>query len=97
MSSDTSESIGGNALSGGTDITSKQMITAMMAYIWPKDDEMIRKRVMLSMGLLVGAKVLNVCVPFLFKAAVDSVGVLSMNTAPEAVLATSVSLLIGCK
>lgn len=73
------------------------MLTAMMSYIWPKDDEMIRKRVMLSMGLLVGAKVLNVGVPFLFKAAVDTVGVLSLNSAPEAVLASAVSLLIGCK
>lgn len=81
----------------GTDVTSKQMLTAMMSYIWPKDDEMIRKRVMLSMGLLVGAKVMNVGVPFLFKAAVDGLGVLSMATPPEAVLAGTVSLLIGCK
>lgn len=72
------------------------MLSAMMSYIWPKDDEMIRKRVMLSMGLLVGAKVMNVGVPFLFKAAVDGLGVLSMDTAPEAVLAGSMSLLIGC-
>lgn len=69
----------------------------MMGYVWPKDNEMIRKRVMLSLGLLVSAKMINVGVPFLFKAAVDGAGLLSVATAPEAVLATTVSLIIGCK
>lgn len=49
------------------------------------------------MSLLVGSKVMNVCVPFLFKGAVDSLGVLNMNSAPETVLALSSSLLIGCE
>lgn len=57
----------------------------------------MNSRVMISMSLLVGSKVMNVCVPFLFKGAVDSLGVLNMNSAPETVLALSSSLLIGCK
>lgn len=95
ISSDVRESLG--SVSGGTEITSNDMLKAMMSYIWPKDDEMIRKRVMISLGLLVGSKVLNVCVPFIFKAAIDGFGALSMDTAPDAVLAGSVSLLLGCK
>lgn len=54
-------------------------------------------RVMISMSLLVGSKVLNVAVPFLFKGAVDTLGVLNMNSAPETILAVSSSMLIGCE
>lgn len=94
ISSDVTDSL--DKLAPGPNVTSTDMLKAMMSYIWPKDDAMIRKRVLLSMGLLVGAKALNVCVPFIFKAAVDGVGVLSMNSAPDAVLAATASLLIGC-
>lgn len=52
---------------------------------------------MTSLGLLAGAKVMTICVPFLFKGAVDNLGVLSMASAPETVLTMTTSLLIGCK
>ncbi|KAG4066321.1 hypothetical protein HA402_000545 [Bradysia odoriphaga] len=90
--SDTGDTFG---VAGAPDISSKDMLTAMMSYIWPKDDAMIRKRVVLSLSLLIASKVANVGVPFLFKSAVDGLNVLSMATAPEAVLASTVSLLIG--
>lgn len=96
LSTDTAESIGGGALAGA-DVSGRQILQAMMGYVWPKDNEMIRKRVMLSLGLLISAKVINVGVPFLFKAAVDGAALLSVASAPEAVLATTVSLVIGCK
>jgi hypothetical protein len=54
-------------------------------------------RVLISLGLLGGGKVLNVCVPFLFKAAVDNLGALSMETVPEAAVAATASIIIGCK
>lgn len=88
------ESIGGSALAGA-DITNKQILSAMMKYIWPRDEPLIRQRVIVSLGLLVGAKLFNVSVPFLFKAAVDGAGVLSTATVPEAVLATTVSVILG--
>ncbi|XP_037049568.1 ATP-binding cassette sub-family B member 7, mitochondrial isoform X2 [Bradysia coprophila] len=91
-STDTGDTFG---VAGAPDISSKDMLTAMMSYIWPKDDAMIRKRVVLSLSLLIASKVANVGVPFLFKAAVDGLNVLSMATAPEAVLASTVSLVIG--
>lgn len=84
-------------ITDGPDITQMDMLRAMMSYIWPKDNDYIRQRVCLSMGLLVGAKTLNVCVPFIFKEAVDNLGMLSMATVPEATMAVTSSLVIGCE
>jgi ATP-binding cassette subfamily B (MDR/TAP) protein 7 len=47
----------------------------MARYLWPADSPGTKGRVALAVGLLVGAKVLNVQVPFYFKAIVDSFGV----------------------
>lgn len=68
---------------------------------------MIRDRVMLSLSLLFGAKIMNVTVPFLFKYAVDEVNaatvtstgdaLLGMATVPQAIGTTAFSLLLGCK
>lgn len=93
-------SLGNNA----TQITSRDMLQAMLSYIWPKDDTMIRNRVKLAVGLLVGAKLLNVSVPFLFKFAVDDINtkmsttneaILNFSSASDTVLSTAVAILIG--
>ena len=47
----------------------------MSKYLWPKDSLGTRFRVGLSVSLLVGAKLLNVQVPFYFKSIVDSMNV----------------------
>lgn len=47
----------------------------MTRYLWPKDNLGTRLRVGLSVGLLVGAKLLNVQVPFYFKSIVDSMNI----------------------
>ncbi|PBP18729.1 ABC transporter [Diplocarpon rosae] len=47
----------------------------MAQYLWPKDNLGTRFRVGLSLALLVGAKMLNVQVPFYFKNIVDSMNV----------------------
>lgn len=67
---------------------------------------MIRNRVMLSLSLLFGAKMMNVTVPFLFKYAVDEVNhvattpagdaLLGMANVPQALGTTAFSLLVGC-
>lgn len=54
-------------------------------------------RVVVSLGLLAGAKILNVGVPFLFKGAVDGLTVLQMGTPTETTFAVVSSMLIGCK
>ena len=47
----------------------------MSRYLWPKDSLGDKMRVLLSVGLLVGAKVLNVQVPFYFRDIVDSLNI----------------------
>ncbi|XP_075970967.1 ATP binding cassette subfamily B member 7 isoform X2 [Anticarsia gemmatalis] len=85
-------------------VTGMDMIRGMAEYVWPKDNQMIRNRVMLSLSLLFGAKVMNVTVPFLFKYAVDEVNaasvahgdaILGMATVPQALGTTAFSLLLG--
>ncbi|TGO46178.1 hypothetical protein BOTNAR_0607g00020 [Botryotinia narcissicola] len=51
------------------------IIKEMSQYLWPKNNMGTRVRVGLSLGLLVGAKVLNVQVPFYFKSIVDAMNV----------------------
>ncbi|XP_017876686.1 ATP-binding cassette sub-family B member 7, mitochondrial isoform X1 [Ceratina calcarata] len=86
-------------------VTSSNMIKAMLRYIWPRDDPDIRRRVKVAVSLLVGAKVLNVAVPFIFKYAIDTLNtqhaantghaLLSLDTAPETVATVATSLLVG--
>lgn len=51
------------------------IIKEMSHYLWPKDNLGTRARVGLSVALLVGAKLLNVQVPFYFKNIVDSMNI----------------------
>ncbi|XP_062015432.1 ABC transporter B family member 25, mitochondrial [Rosa rugosa] len=48
-----------------------QIFRTLASYLWMKDNYEFRLRVLTALGFLVGAKVLNVQVPFLFKLAVD--------------------------
>ncbi|RZR93256.1 hypothetical protein BHM03_00021718 [Ensete ventricosum] len=52
-------------------IADMTILRTLAQYLWLKDNYEFRLRVLLSLGLLVGAKVINVQVPFLFKLAVD--------------------------
>ena len=47
----------------------------MVQYLWPKGDFGTKLRVGSALGLLVGAKVLNVQVPFYFKSIVDAMNI----------------------
>lgn len=47
----------------------------MAQYLWPKDNLGTRARVGLALSLLIGAKVLNVQIPFYFKSIVDSMNI----------------------
>ncbi|KAH0529302.1 hypothetical protein TsFJ059_004067 [Trichoderma semiorbis] len=47
----------------------------MSRYLWPKGDVGTKVRVGLAVALLIGAKVLNVQVPFYFKSIVDSMNI----------------------
>ncbi|SOV01488.1 probable ATP-binding cassette transporter protein, mitochondrial [Ustilago sp. UG-2017a] len=47
------------------------IIRKLVQYVWPKGDFGTKQRVVLALALLVGGKLLNVQVPFFFKAIVD--------------------------
>ncbi|KAI0836026.1 P-loop containing nucleoside triphosphate hydrolase protein [Hypoxylon sp. FL0890] len=47
----------------------------MAHYLWPKDSLSTKLRVSLAVALLIGAKVLNVQVPFYFKSIVDAMNI----------------------
>ncbi|XP_045470714.1 iron-sulfur clusters transporter ABCB7, mitochondrial [Harmonia axyridis] len=82
----------------GKPVTGIQMIQAMLHYIWPKDDKAIRDRVTLAVGLLIGAKLMNVGVPFILKYSIDylnAANTLNMNSAPATVATVATSMLIG--
>lgn len=51
------------------------ILREMAKYLWPKDDWGTKLRVGTALSLLVGAKILNVEVPFYFKSIVDSMNV----------------------
>ncbi|RFU28405.1 hypothetical protein B7463_g7954, partial [Scytalidium lignicola] len=51
------------------------IIKQMAKYLWPKDNMGTKVRVGLSVALLIGAKLLNVQVPFYFKSIVDAMNV----------------------
>ncbi|KAG9443331.1 hypothetical protein H6P81_014671 [Aristolochia fimbriata] len=70
-------------------VADTRILRTLAKYLWLKDNFEFRVRIFVALGLLVGAKVLNVQVPFLFKLAVDW---LSTTTGYDsAVTAASVS------
>ena len=76
----------GPAPPGGTGPGSEMSILRSMgAHMWPKDAPALRARVAGALALLVGAKLLNVQVPLLFKHAVDLLGVSPPSTPPPPV------------
>nr|CAG4643074.1 EOG090X02PU [Ilyocryptus agilis] len=83
-------------------ITSLQVVKYLFGYVWPKDNNEIKRRVVTAMGLLVAAKFLNVAVPFLFKYAVDFLNASSdypldlASASPQGtVAATTFAILMG--
>ncbi|EJW88825.1 ABC7 protein [Wuchereria bancrofti] len=51
----------------GKQISTAELVRTMLRSVWPKGNWKIRRLYMYSMALLVVAKALNVCVPFLLK------------------------------
>ncbi|KAG4955098.1 hypothetical protein JHK87_040692 [Glycine soja] len=79
-----------------------KILGTLASYLWMKDNIEFRVRIVAALGLLVGAKILNVQVPFLFKLAVDSLtagtgsmGALASNSSGLVLFATPVAVLIG--
>src|SRR5271167_2474554 len=47
-------------------------LRGLIPYLWPRDSIELRLRVVVALVLLAGAKAINICVPFLYKHAVDT-------------------------
>ncbi|XP_029021940.1 iron-sulfur clusters transporter ABCB7, mitochondrial [Betta splendens] len=82
------------------EVNSAKILSAMLSYVWPKDRPDLRARVAVSLGLLAGAKMTNVIVPFMFKYAVDELNqmsghMLNLNDAPSTVATMATAVLIG--
>uniref|UniRef100_A0A673KCR9 Iron-sulfur clusters transporter ABCB7, mitochondrial n=1 Tax=Sinocyclocheilus rhinocerous TaxID=307959 RepID=A0A673KCR9_9TELE len=82
------------------EVNSSKILAAMLMYVWPKDRPDLRARVAISLGLLAGAKITNVMVPFMFKYAVDGLNqmsghMLNLNDAPNTVATMATAVLIG--
>jgi len=76
------------------------IVKKMLTYVWPKDNPAIRVRVVAAVFLLIGSKLLNISVPFLFKRAVDDINSITGSKLsvedPEATVLTFVfALLVG--
>ncbi|KAL6928739.1 Iron-sulfur clusters transporter atm1, mitochondrial [Hanseniaspora valbyensis] len=48
-----------------------KILKTLLKYIWPKDNWKVKIRVIIAFSLLIGAKVLNIEVPFFFKQIID--------------------------
>ncbi|KAJ0076101.1 hypothetical protein Patl1_35077 [Pistacia atlantica] len=74
-----------------------KILRTLASYLWMKDNVEFRLRVITALGFLVGAKVLNVQVPFLFKLAVDWLtnDNVNANSTLLALFATPAAVLIG--
>ncbi|KAI3806225.1 hypothetical protein L1987_22124 [Smallanthus sonchifolius] len=68
-----------NLVTKGEEISNTKILSTLAKYLWMKDNMEFRLRVITALGFLVGAKVMNVQVPFLFKLAIDWLTVATGN------------------
>ncbi|EEF29455.1 ABC transporter B family member 25, mitochondrial isoform X2 [Ricinus communis] len=98
--------VGTAKLSEDKQVADMKILRTLASYLWMKDNLEFRLRVITALAFLVGAKVLNVQVPFLFKLAVDWLttasgnatalaSFTSANSTLLALFATPASVLIG--
>ncbi|KAL1348647.1 hypothetical protein HN51_024634 [Arachis hypogaea] len=90
----------------GDQVADMKILRTLASYLWMKENPEFRFRVVAALGFLVGAKVLNVQVPFLFKLAVDWLttatgnanslaSFTAANSTAVALFATPVAVLVG--
>lgn len=60
--------------------TNWQTITRVIPYLWPQDKPWVKRRVVISLSMLLMAKIVSVSTPFLYKQAVDALA----GDAPDA-------------
>eukprot|EP01031_Cornospumella_fuschlensis_P037916 gene37916-46063_t len=79
----------------------KQILCELASHLWPSKDVnanawSVKSRVATSLGLLVGSKLVNIYVPFLFKDIVDTFTVLAEGSSQaELMAAAPISLVLA--
>lgn len=76
-------------------VADMKILRTLVSFLWMKDNYEFRLRVITALAFLVGAKVLNVQVPFLFKLAVDWLTTATGNASALASFTTANSTLIA--
>ncbi|KAG8645658.1 hypothetical protein MANES_10G082900v8 [Manihot esculenta] len=76
-------------------VADMKILRTLVSYLWMKDNYEFRLRVITAFAFLVGAKVLNVQVPFLFKLVVDWLTTATGNAPALASFTTANSTLIA--
>ncbi|CAN8017528.1 unnamed protein product, partial [Ixodes persulcatus] len=76
------------------------IIKQMFTYLWPKEKPEIRRRVLVAMAILILAKVINIEVPFIFKAVVDYLNEqtgtkLTLSDASSTLTSAALAMLLG--
>ena len=67
-------------------------LKGLFPYLWPRDSQELRARVVLAVALLAGGKLVNITVPFFYKGAVDA---LSGKGGAAGVVAVPVMLIVA--
>ncbi|ELU13186.1 hypothetical protein CAPTEDRAFT_149358 [Capitella teleta] len=81
------------------EIGAGRIIKTMLSYVWPRDQPGLRARVVVALSLLLGAKLANVQVPFIFKYLVDHLNepsnLLNIASPEGTIITTAVALVLG--
>jgi ATP-binding cassette, subfamily B (MDR/TAP), member 7 len=76
--------------SGGGSASSREILLTLAQHLWPVGEPGLRARVVVSLGLLVASKLINIEVPFLFKDLVDGLNSRGSGVGGSAGVAESV-------
>ncbi|HMR31218.1 MAG TPA: ABC transporter ATP-binding protein/permease [Geminicoccaceae bacterium] len=64
----------------------REVARLVLPHLWPRDEPRLRRRVLVAVGFLVAAKLVNISVPFFLKAVVDGLAVQGLAAVPLAAL-----------
>lgn len=82
--------------SSSNSAATREILQTLSKYLWPKGEPWLKARVIVALALLVGGKLLNIQVPFLFKDAIEK---LTGGAPPDAqvlMMSLPIALLLAC-
>lgn len=93
----------GTPINGDQPIPSKVIIKQMLQYVWPKNRPNIKRRVVVSLALLITGKIISIQAPILFKNVIDFMNdnsedrkkMFNLDTPQETVFTMACALIMG--